>query len=578
MKFEKLCDAVDDSRQKMERFLDNRREAIKEFVGMHYSDNGSLRRVPTNFLELAITIYVRLLSARTPRCMVNTDIASLRPFAADMEAALNQIPGDIHLGETLRRAVVEAIFSMAVVKVGIVPRGKTEDGKPYAEPFVSLVQLDDYFVDMSAKSWDEIQFEGNEYWMEVDQVREFYGVDLAEDDYSGTSSSGTEQAKAIENNSHTEIYNGRVLLRDVYVVRENKMVTYAVQTKQILRCIDWDGPEGTPYIRLWFTDVPGNLMPLAPVAVWRDLHELGNSIFRKLAVQADSKKTVAVFQGGNDEDIQRLKNASDGSGIRYNGSKPEAIAIGGVDPQTLGFFLQLKDLYNMFAGNLDSLGGLSPQADTATQEKLITEATGARMQNMSDRTVEFAQAIFKRLAWYLWTDPVRERTIHKIANKQYGIGISKKWTPETRDGDFLDYNFEIDVFSIQDDSPATRVQKVITAFERVIFPLMPMMEQQGAYIDMKELTDYVGKNSNIPELSSFLKFQSAPPEEEQIRGNPTPALAEPRKSPYSRHVYERVNRPGATRHGRDDVLSRILMGANAQSSEVNALSAGRSMA
>lgn len=577
MNFTKLCEAVDDSKIKMEAFTQNRLDAIREFVGQHYSDNGSSRRVPTNFLELAVTIYVRLLSARSPKCMVNTDLADLRPFAADMEAALNQIPGDIHLGETLRRAVVEAIFSMAVVKVGIVPRGKMEYGKPYAEPFVSLVQLDDYFVDMSAKSWDEIQFEGNEYFMDVAQVRDFYGVDLAGDEYHGTSSSGAEQAKSIENNSHSEIYGERVLLRDVYLTRENILVTYAVQTGKILRQVYWDGPDGTPYIRLWFTDVPGNLMPLAPVAVWRDLHELGNAIFRKLGKQADSKKTVAAFQGGNDEEINRLKHAKDGDGIRYNGSEPKSITVGGIDPQTLGFYIQLKDIFNIFAGNLDNLGGLSPQADTATQEKLISEATGARMQSMADRTVDFAKSIFQRLAWYLWTDPVRERTIHKIASKKFGLGITKKWTPETRDGDFLDYNFDIDVFSIQDDSPATRVQKVITAFERIVFPMLPMMEKEGAYIDMKELTDYVGKNSNIPELSSFIKFRDQPVDEPQIRGNPTPELEKPRKSPFSRHVYERVNRPGATRHGRDDVMSRILMGANVQGSEAAAMSAGRSM-
>ena len=577
MNFARLCEAVDDSRQKMEKFTENRVAAIREFVGHNYSDNGATKRVPTNFLELATTIYVRLLSARTPKCMVTTDLAQLRPFAADMEAALNQIPGDIHLGETLRRAVIEAIFSMAIVKVGITPKGKKEYDKPYAEPFVSLVQLDDYIVDMSARSWDEIQFEGNEYWMDTEQVKSFYGVDLAGDDYSGTSSSGQEQAKAVENNSHTEIYGDRVLLRDIYLVRDNVLVTYAVQTKQILREVPWDGPEGTPYIRLWFTDVPGNLMPLAPVAVWRDLHELGNMIFRKLAKQADVKKTVAVFQGGNDEEINRLKMASDGAGIRYNGVKPEVITIGGVDPQALGFYVQLKDLFNMFAGNLDSLGGLSPQADTAAQEKLISDATSARIQSMADRTTEFAQQIFKRLAWYLWTDPVREMTIHKIADKKYGIGITKKWTPETRDGDFLDYNFTIDVFSLQDDSPSTRVQKVITAFERIIFPLLPTLQQQGAYIDIRELTDYIGKNSNISELSTFVKFQDVAHEEGQMRGNPMPQMQEMHKSPFSRHVYERINRPGATRHGRDDTLARILMGAKVQPTEGAGLNMGRSM-
>jgi hypothetical protein len=124
--FERLRTSVDWSIRQLETPRKKRIDAIKQFVGMHYTDHGADRRVPTNFIELAVTVYVRTLAARAPNVLVSTDIESLRPFARDMEIALNQIPGEIGLGNTLQRSVVEAMFSMAIVKVGLGSTGKQE--------------------------------------------------------------------------------------------------------------------------------------------------------------------------------------------------------------------------------------------------------------------------------------------------------------------------------------------------------------------------------------------------------------------------------------------------------------------
>ena len=320
-------------------------------------------------------------------------------------------------------------------------------------------------------------------------------------------------------------------------------------------------------------------MPLAPVAVWRDLNELANRLFRKLAKQTMGRKAVAAFQGGNEEAITRLKNAQDGEAIRYDGAAPEQIVIGGTDQGGVAFFLQTWDRFNLIAGNIDSLGGLSPQADTATQEKLISESSSVRLHAMADATIEFAKAIFKRLAWYLWTDPVRERTLVKTATGRPNdrLSITKKWTPETRDGDFLDYNFDIDVFSMQDDSPATRVQKFLTAYERVILPMLPQLQEQGAQIDLRAVLEWIGENSNLNELSDFVLFPNQSPERRAPSGgSPTPQYVST-KAPVTRRTYERVNRPGATRQGRDAALMQTLLGGNPQQAEKAALSAGRSM-
>lgn len=575
MDIKKLHESIQFSNQKLEVARKERLKAVKQFVGSHYGEKGAEKKVPVNMLEMAVSIYLRLLAARAPKCVVSTDNKMLKGFATDFEIVLNQLPKEIGLRNTLRRAVVEAMFSVGVVKVGI--GGTNESRNIGDEPFVSVVQIDDYFCDMSARSWDEVQYEGNDYWLPVDAVKKLYGTDIVSEDYNGTNDVGQEQANTITGGESQNVLFPRVRLRDVYVYATNRLITYVPSNNKVLRDIPWDGPEGSPYIRLGFTDVPGNLLPLPPVAVWQDLHDLSNSLFRKLSHQAVSHKRVAVFQSGSDDDITNFKNAADGEGVR-SAARSEVVQVGGVDQPTLAYFLNVWDRYNMICGNLDALGGLSVQSDTATQEKLVSEAASARLKDMGDSVIEFVKQIFLRLAWYVWTDPVRERKYVKVFSEKFGISLNKEWTPETRDGDFLDYNFDINVFSMQDDGPATRIQKLMTTFERLVMPMQPMMEAQGLAIDMKAVLDYVARNSNLPELSEMIVPMNAPPDgmTPPRGGSPHPEYVST-KAPVTRRVYERVNRPGATRHGRDAALMQTLVGGKAQPAEMAALGANRTM-
>ena len=342
------------SLKKLEKFRKTATDSVTQYVGSHYGEGGSTKKVPVNLLELATTIYVRLLAARAPKCNITSTDLRLMPFAADLELVVNQIPKEIGLTETIQRAVVEAMFSMGVVKVGL--RGVSEDPKVGDEPFVSLVRTEDYFCDMSAHSWDEIQYEGNDYWMDVDQVKEIFGVDLTPEEDNNVGDEGQISTRSISADDTSTPLFERVRLRDVYIVRTGHLITYDLRTLKILRDIPWDGPEGSPYVRLGFSHVPSNLMPLPPVHLWLDLHELANTVFRKLSNQATRKKTVTVFQGGNDEDVHRFKTAVDGEAIRSN-AKPQDMSVGGVDNGNLAFFIQNKDLFNILAGNIDALGG-----------------------------------------------------------------------------------------------------------------------------------------------------------------------------------------------------------------------------
>lgn len=441
--------------------------------------------------------------------------------------------------------------------------------------FADLISADDYFFDMTAKSRDKIQYEGNDYWLPIDEAKAMAinPVGVKADEHTVVGENGEDRAEGITQNHGGDVYADKVWLRDVWLPGTRQVVTYSVTSGDLIRIIDWDGPECGPYHHLGFSDVPGNILNLPPVALWIDLHELGNNIFRKLGRQANSKKTVAAFQGGNDDDVNALKAAADGEGIRYNGAKPESITVGGIDAPTLAFYIQVKDLFTYFAGNLDALGGLGALSDTVGQDKMMSEAASTRLNQMAERTIDFAKGIFKSLAWYEWTNPVSERMIQKEV-KGTSIVLERKWSPATMKGRFLDYNFDIDVYSMQDDSPSTKMQKIGSAIERFVIPMLPLMQEQGARIDFGKLINTIAHFGNIPELNDLVQFAD-PIEDTAPKGDPK---ARHEKSlPNNTHrTYERINRPGATRAGKDDVMARLLMGGNAQNSEIAAI--GRSVA
>lgn len=567
--FAQLRTAVDWSISQFERPRQKRVEAIKQYVGNHYAEGGTEKVVPTNFLELAVTIYMQQLAANPPRCTVTAKVPRLKPMAYTTEIALNQIPEEIGLDSTLRRAVSEALFSFAIVKVGMCSSGVSVLGHDVGEAFADLVSLDNYFMDMSAKTRDGIQFEGDDYWLPVEDVRELWegkASDISPDEYTVTGDRGEERAEGISTDEGADLYKEKVMLRNIWLPRTHQLVTYGVKSHKIFDIISWDGPKGGPYKKLGFSDVPGNLLPLPPVALWRDLHELGNNLFRKLGKQAEAKKTVAAFPGGNDESVEALKTAKDGDGIRYTGAKPENLTVGGIDAPTLAMFLQCKDLFAYYGGNLDALGGLAPMSDTIGQDEMMRAGASARVESMQFQTFNFAKDIYEALAWYEWTDPVRERMVEKPI-KGTDITVRVPWSAETRDGDWLDFNFDLEAHSMQPNSPTLKLQKIGQVIERYIVPLMPIFERQGGQIDLKELTEQISRLANLPELKDIIRF-GTPMLSQPEQGNPNPMPAN------TKRTYERVNRPGATRHGKDDVMSRLLMGGNVQPAEGAAMTRG----
>ncbi len=582
MQTERLIKAIRHSRKLLRPFREQRSDAVKQFVGKHYGENGAPDKVPVNLLELAISIYIYQLAARHPRASVSTPHASLRAMARNSEIAADHLMSEIKFGRTLQRGVRDAMFGVGVFKLGLT-RGRAvevddvmfEMGQPYAD----TVDMDDLVLDMQAKRWEQMCFIGNRYRMSVDEVRKNEWFDSKVRDIepmedSGKSEDGDEQVRDLsqQGDDFKDGYKDFIDLWDIYLPREQILMTLRSDSSNALMIhpkplsvIHWDGPEHGPYHVLSFTEVPENLMPLAPAAVLMDLHDLCNRLFRKLGRQAERQKTVVGVAAGADEDGNRILNAADGEMIRLDHpEKTQEYRFGGPDQVNLAMFLQGNDLFNRFAGNLDALGGLSPQADTLGQDQLLTASASKRLESMQAAVVEVTTAMMRDLMFWMWEDPTYDPPLTKRIEGT-DIEIPVAFSPDDREGDFFDYNFSINPYSMQGQTPGQKLGTLNQILQTTLIPMLPMMQQQGIGINVHELMNLYAKWGNIDELQTILTF--ADPEMGQQGEGPI----QPPKSPVSTRTTIRRNIPGASRSGKDHAMMTALMGIGQQPSERQAI-------
>jgi hypothetical protein len=552
----RLKEAMEWSDRQLEFPKRKRLESIKEFTGYHYSEGGASKRVPVPMIQMAVQVYIRLLAAREPRALFTTKDPSLKSVAANMQLAINMIPEEIGLASTLRRLVMEALFSYGIVKVGLNRVGTALDHE-YGQTFVDLVTLDDYFMDMSAKHEDAIDFEGNSYWMDFEELKKADWIDkgdrdlLKPDEHTTIGPAGEARAEGISTDNTTSPYRERIWLRDVWLPREGLLLTMGNISKELLKVVEWTGPKCGPYYKLGYSDVPGNLLPLPPVSLWRDLHELSNTMFRKLGSQAEAAKSVMGFQGGDDEEALNFKNALDGSGIRYTGALPNELKTSGVDAKTLAFYLQCKELFSYYCGNLDQLGGLGTQTQTLGQDKLLNEAASSQMRDMSDKTVEVIRKIFRALAFYEWNDPIKRRILEKPI-PGLNASIQVEFGRDQKRGDFDMYDLDIDIYSLQDNSPGARLQKLGVIMAQYVIPLGPMIEQGSGTINVKKIMQMVAQYSDFPELGEVVEFIDT-------AGPLAPSANRPMKPSNTVRTEQRIGQPGMSRQGADATLSQQLL-------------------
>ena len=583
----RLWDALAHSREKLRPFRENRTDTVKQYVGPHYGNNGSLTDVPVNYIELAISVYLQQLVGAPPRAYTSTEDIELLPYADNLKVTLDRVLERIGIEDTLLRVVQDAMFFQGIVKIGLTGRSPMEQGNwwsEYAEPFVIWVDPDDWVQDMTAKTEEAMAFCGNRYRVPLEEARDnpLFKKDvrsrLQRTVKLTTTESGDEKTETIAGGLDVEQdeYEDEVELWDIWLPREQKVVTLWADHEKTppLRIVNWKGPRNGPFRIFGFTRVPGNSIYLPPVAVWQDLHDLGNELYLKLGRQALRQKSILPFRGGSEDDAQRIRDSADGDVLRVDGEIPNEVRYGGPDQVNLAMFLGLNEIFNRQTGNLDVMGGLSSQADTATQEEMLGANAGQRIVYMRRRLVQFVDKVMTDLAHYLFEDPNVNVKATKTLGRSGLVKVPVQWNAKERKGSVPLYGIGIEPYSMVYRSPQSQVKNLLDIWNQIVMPAAPLLPPENLTGAIEKLLRIVADKMNLPELSILIPhivgMGSGGGMQPTEQGGPSGEAGSVRP-PETTRTYVRKNVAGGSRSQKESALAQALLGKMPQPGEAAAI-------
>jgi hypothetical protein len=560
----RLYTAVDASRQALRPFRLNRLKMLREFVGSYYNAQGAQFEVLVNLLNLTADAYTIGLAARLPRVRVTTPHTNLRAFGYRFQQALNNYIEEIQFNQTCQQIVLDAFFSWGVAKVFLAEWQSlqllddvwADPGRPYT----CRVSSDDFGLDMSVKDIRRCKFMWDEYrvpWSAVLDDPDFDKSVVKQLSPSSKWERAEEQAQQISSGSmvDNDEYEPMCDLMDIWLPDLEKVGVFSRHvTAKPLKLVD-AGPEGGPYKFLSFAEVPDNVIPTSPAQNLMGLHLLYNGLMRKQARQAKRQKANPTYRPEAVDDAERLKRVNDGDWVKVQ--DPQGINViqqGGVDQANMAFSIGVLDLFDRQAGNLRAMAGLGPQAPTLGQEQLIYSASSRKEAKMQQRVHTFVAEVMGSLGHLLWAD--KAMTIHQSIQLAPGTGatLSIDWTPDKREGDFWQYNFDIEPYSMNYEPPEAKAQKMEQAIGQLV-NLYPILSESGGTINVQELVRHYAEVLHLPELEHIVTFQQPP-----MVDRPGPAGQQHMPAQTTRNYVRRNVPTGGTPDSRSHVMQQVLLG------------------
>lgn len=563
-----LDDSIVRNRRTMQPFVDQYREFLEQFVGFHYSDQGSEKHLPINYVEMLVTILGRRLVAEHPRVMVTTDKPKLRQAAYEMTLAGDKRIKELNVKKAIQDTVKAAFFGLGIAKVGTEIDGQVQiHGEPrdVVHPWVDWIDLDDIVLDMSAKSIRDTTFVAQRFTipLAIARTNEAYdGVDksgalirekLKPDEPTDRNDDGSERTQSLGagEEAHHEPFMPLVDLWEAWLPLYRLVVTYSRQHPGIpLRVVEWTGPENGPFHFLAFEDVPGNIMPLSPIASVKDLHDQINMIYRKLFEQARNQKKVLLVR--DDQVGQQIQSANDLGIVNLKSPKNDfaEVNFNGPDQPLMGLGLHLDPLADRASGMLSIIGGLDSNAETLGQEQIQAAGAGGKISAWQDKVYAFTKGIAKDLILYDTQNELLQIPVTMTVARN-GMEYPSVVTPAKHAESFRDMNFDIVPYSMQDKTPESKAS-MLTQIVNLLAPL-------GVMPNVGELVDLFGQYTGMASELKRVYPQGSKPSDQ-------PQQDRPQKSPATAGITGRRSSTGGSQQGRNADLAQQLMATQRQTS------------
>ena len=577
--FRDTMEAVKESYRKLEPFRRLNKDLIEEWVGNRYSDETKVEHnCLVNHLALAVETFSIHMIPQRPAVNVTTDHVEHKPTAEALKIAINHEFQRMNIEHVLEDIVTNAWMRMGVAKIGYCSGNYHRVGNEvidYGQLFVSSVSLDNWVHDMSCTDFNKCSFYGDRYLITVDEMKAMPLYDSkAHSTEDGNSidafDNNHDRIKSLSSGDHASQdadLNDKIEVWDIYLPFEKKIITVPdsqdAYGEKPLKIINWTGPEAGPYKFLRFGRVPENSMPMGIGPQLMDLHIQNNNLYRKTLEQAKRSKSFVGFKSKNRQDAERVRDAQDGDVIAMD--DPTAVQeyhVGQVNQQIAAHTMMLDQQFDRQAGNLSLMGGLGASSDTVGQEQLLQANSSSRINLYKSKVRDFVRDVAKDVAWWRYHD---NNYNPKIFKPIPGTDL-KVESRLLRIGEFIDYNFEIEPYSIAYNPPEAKLAKVSNVLTQVA-PFMQMMMEQGMTIDFQSLINLYAEYAAIPEIKDIVKQQPQQEDAQQAMG-----IERPTQSPNTTRRYVRENRPSNSDEGFKRSMMANLMGAKQQGAEQERMS------
>lgn len=532
-----------------------RTQALEEYVGPHYSKRVAKeldeQHRPLNIVELGVNVLHGLLIPYLPRVLISGKDDQLVATARRLTDATNKIAEGMGLESTLSMAILDAFFSLSVVRIYLCDPKEGEYatfGHMKYRPYVDCIQFEDLVFDWNARHWDEKRYVGHRDRMPKSEVEEskLFSQE-GKDKILDTKSDDHNRGGDIRTHVLSQGYSDRQGDDDlepfydvwrIYLPNERQIVTFADQDEsgEPVMSRPYKGPAWGPYLKLSFQDVPHQVIPLTPKDVWMSQQFALNELFNKVIGQEVNRLDAWIFPRDAKTEATNLLGAAKGR-IAIKCDRPDAIKnlrSPGMDQSSFGLMMQLFNIWQTNSGNINLLGGGSATSETATQDQMLMANASRRVTKMQNQVTNFSREIYETLVWYLTYVPRVDIPI----SSDIGDGMTSHVPLKAEEihGTFNKWNLEIDPYSGQDMTPAKRLAAIEQSFQ-IIMQLAPILQQQGQAPDMVAYLKLKAQYMGAPEITRLVRSIGG-----ELMNQETPVGQMPAKMATSTRRYERVSK------------------------------------
>lgn len=488
--------------QKKNEAIQKHQNKLLELWASGFFDSGYSREHLINLIDRGVYTIVPYLVEGNPRVMVETLAVNYKPWAYTTQLALNFLLEKMKFADrVLIPLAINSMFGAGITRT-FTEYNRTisleNEVIKSGAPAVKVIHDSDYIGDPLAKSREDFVFEGDIYRLPTDYAKELFaakinGKQIADYIYPDCKLATEFKPEQIHDpnfNIQKFALRDMTTFIDIYLYDENVTVTIMPegQKARILRTVEEDGPEESPYDYLGYKYFPGCSTPIPPAWFWHDQDVSMNIVARTAREQAESQKDILLADNAHKDLAEKVESARNMDVILTQDPKESVLPVsfGGMNQQNLPWMAFVENVFSKSGGTSDIMAGRGADAPTLGQEKLLFQNAGRIINNMGTRFHECMTSIIKKLAWRVWTDP----TVYIPVVKEIpGVAnFTEVFSQADKVGDFYDFVFSVEPYSTQRMSPELKYQRLMTLASQWILPTLQIASQQGATFNIPEAT------------------------------------------------------------------------------------------